>query len=264
MTVTNEFFLWFLYGMGGLGGWFLFFLLALAANVWMIYDGQKRMLRATGWLLSAILTGLLIVPSMLYRFTVNPVAPDPTSPLVAYGEVVFYLGIIAGIAPLVIAIGYYVTFQGLTGCLRGHVYDAGLRQCPECARIDAPAPVFQQAPARQPTRTPEPIDQGHAAPAVNKPKVQAWLSTSAGKSYQLCRGETTIGRSPQNDIMIAGDTTVGRQHAKIVEQNGHFKLVDLGTKNYTRVNGKVIRQPMMLEPNDEIAFGDNSVMRFVA
>ena len=134
MTVTNGFFVWFLYG-GGVGGWVLFLLAAVAANVWMIYDIQKRMLKATGWLMAAILSGLLIVPVILYRFTVNPVLPDPTSPLVSYGEAIFYLGILAGIAPVVIAVGYYVTFQGLVGCMRGHVYDVGLRQCPECATL---------------------------------------------------------------------------------------------------------------------------------
>ncbi|MGC1377736.1 MAG: FHA domain-containing protein [Anaerolineales bacterium] len=264
MTVTNGFFVWFLYG-GGVGGWVLFLLAAVAANVWMIYDIQKRMLKATGWLMAAILSGLLIVPVILYRFTVNPVLPDPTSPLVSYGEAIFYLGILAGIAPVVIAVGYYVTFQGLVGCMRGHVYDVGLRQCPECARIDnPPRPVAPPAYPPQMPAQPRPQEDFQAAPRKNKPKTQAWLSNSAGKSYQLCAGETTVGRSPQNDIQISGDTTVGRQHAKIVEQNGHFKLIDLGTKNYTRVNGNIVRQPVNLEPNDEICFGDNSVMRFVA
>jgi hypothetical protein len=262
MTATNQFFFWFLYGLGGLGGWFLFFLVALIAIVWMIYDVQQRRLKATGWMMAAILSGLLIVPAILYRFTINPALPDPANPLVSYVEAIFYLGLIAGIAPLVIAVGYYVTFQGLVGCPQGHVYDAGLRQCPECARLAPPPVVNIPAPVAMPVAAGPSYPA--AAPAPIKPKTQAWLVNNAGKSFQLNAGETTVGRSPQNDIQISGDTTVGRQHAKIVEQNGHFKLIDLGTKNYTHLNGQILRQPTMLEPDDEICFGDNSVLRFVS
>lgn len=264
MVATNQFFYWFFYGMGGLGGWFIFFLVALIANIWMLYDSQQRNIKAPGWKLGSILAGLLIVPAILYRFTVNPLLPDPGNPLVAYGEVVFYLGLIAGIAPLVIAVGYYVTFQGLAGCLQGHIYDAGLQRCPECARMAAPAVVNIPVPMQAPAPVLAPAPHQVAPPSPIKPKTQAWLVNQSGKSYQLNLGETTIGRSPQNDIQLSGDTTVGRQHAKIVEQNGHFKLIDLGAKNYTRLNGKVLRQSTMLEPDDEIQFGDNSSLRFVS
>ena len=95
------------------------------------------------------------------------------------------------------------------------------------------------------------------------PKVQAWLVTQDGHNYQLNKGETTFGRSAQNDIQIAGDSTISRQHAKIVEQNNHFKLIDLGSSNATRVNDRIVRQPVMLEQNDVVQLGDNTVMRFM-
>jgi len=46
---TNKFFEWYFYGLGGIGGWVLFFLLALAATIWLFYDSLKRRLPATGW-----------------------------------------------------------------------------------------------------------------------------------------------------------------------------------------------------------------------
>jgi len=84
-----------------------------------------------------------------------------------------------------------------------------------------------------------------------------------GHSYQLNQGTTTIGTSAKNDIAIDKDSTVSRGHAKIVEQNNHFRLHDLGSTNGTRVNKKVVREPVLLAANDQIQFGDNTVFTFV-
>lgn len=274
MTVTNQFFYWFLYGLNGakpgIGGWVIFLLLALAAVIWVSYDNSTRRLRAVGWQMAVIFTAVLILPVIMYRFTTDPCifniqagCVDP-SPLSEYQEPIFYLGVLGGIIPVVLAIGYYVTFRGLTGCPRGlhPPFEAVLVNCPGCALLDNPqVPVMAQAPMggrqvydQQPVAAPLP---------PSKRKVQAWLVSDGGKSYQLCEHETTIGRLSSNDIYLTGDTTVSRQHAKIVEQNGRFKLIDLGSKGLTRVNGHTVREPVLLDPEDEIKFGDNTVLRFV-
>jgi hypothetical protein len=261
MPVTNEFFLWFYYGLGGLGGWFIFLLLAMAAIIWLLYDSQKRRLPAVGWRMAVILIALLILPALLYRFTVDPLDPaSVTSPLYPFSEIIFYLGLLGGVLPPVIAIGYYVTFQGLVGCPQGHIYEAVLGQCPECARLAAPQQRQYEPPIPRPIPVPKPTPEPLPPP---KPKAHAWLVADDGHDYQLNLGETTIGRSPDNDIQFIGDTTVSRQHAKLIEQNGHFRLIDLGTKNFTHVNGQIIHQPILLEPDDVIQFGDNTKLRFV-
>jgi len=56
---------------------------------------------------------------------------------------------------------------------------------------------------------------------------------------------------------------MSNNHAKIVEQNGHYRLNDLASTNGTRVNNRLVREPVLLEPDDEIQFGDNTVVRFV-
>ena len=94
------------------------------------------------------------------------------------------------------------------------------------------------------------------------PKVHAWLVSSTG-NHQLNQGVTTIGRTAKNDIVLTDDTTMSREHAKIIEQNGHFRLIDLGSQNGTRVNGRLVREQVILEPDDEIRFGDNMVVHFV-
>ena len=83
-----------------------------------------------------------------------------------------------------------------------------------------------------------------------------------GKNFQLCQGESTIGRSSTNDIHFSGETTVSRQHAKIIEKDGRFYVADLASSSGTRVNDRPVRQTTLLEPDDEINFGDIMV-RFV-
>ena len=261
MATTQRFFLWFFYGLNGLGGWFLFLLLGLVAVIWLLYDSQSRRLPALGWRMGVVLTALLTLPALAYRFSVDPATQ--TGPLAALVEPIFYLGLLGGILPPVIAVGYFVTYQGYMGCVNGHIYDQALGECPECARaaIAPQMPVMSASAYVQPSPAPPVPDIAPVPPP--KPKAQAWLVSSDGHNYQINLGETAVGRSSNNDIQLSGDTTVGRQHLKIIEQNGHFRLIDLGTKNYTRVNSRIVRQPIMLEPDDEIQLGDNTKLRFL-
>ncbi len=260
MNATNAFFIWFFTGLNGLGGWFIFLLFALAGVIWMFYDSANRRLKALGWRMGAVLLALLLVPAMIFRFS----SAETQLSLDPFVETIFYLGLLGGILPVVLAIGYYVTYRGLTGCANGHVYDVALGSCPEC--------VAHQAPAQAPVITPQqpyiPAQQRRPEPSAEplqpiKPKANAWLVSRDGKNYQLCQGETTIGRAPSNDIQFSGDTTVSRQHAKILEKNAHFHLVDLASTSGTKINGRTVRQPTMLEPDDEIQIGDNVMVRFV-
>jgi hypothetical protein len=261
MTTTNAFFEWFFYGVSGLGGWFIFLLFALAAVIWMFYDSGNRRLPALGWRMSTLLTGLLILPAILYRFTTNPLDPF-TSPLAPFAEPIFYLGVLGGLVPLVLAVGYYVTFQGMLGCPRGMhpAYESILGQCPECTRIDMPKVDYGGGGARRDDRGQGSSGGGYVPSEPDKPKVAAWLV--GRKNYQLCAGETTIGRSADNDIYLSGDNTISRQHAKIIQQGQHFKLHQIGTTGMTKVNGRTVREPVLLEADDEIRFGDNTVLRF--
>ncbi len=263
--VTNQFFEWFYYGLKGLGGWFIFLLLALVAVAVVLYDSSRRRLPAIGWKMGVMVTAALILPAILYRFTIGD-PPNPEAPLYPFSEIIFYLGLLGGVLPPVLTIGYFVTYAGMKGCAQGHVYEASLGQCPECARL-VPQPsqpiIISQPQMQQVAPRPMPQSQPAAVMTPPKPKTQAWLVCSDGHSFQLNLGETLIGRSSQNDVQFTGDSTLSRQHAKIVEQNGHFRLIDLGGRNHTRVNSHVVREPVLLEPDDEIQFGDNTVVHFV-
>lgn len=269
-TNANIFFLWFYYGLNNLGGWFIFLLLALTAVIWLLYDSGSRRLPAIGWCTGVVVTSVLLLPAILYRFTVTDLESMTTSPLAPFSEPIFYLGVMGGILPVVCTIGYFVSYWGLVGCPNGHPpYKISLGSCPECARLEIPqpGPVVQQVYMPAP-ETPRPNYALEPEPppvpfSPSKHRVQAWLIGKTGDSHQLYQMETTIGRSPKNDIYLGGDPTVGRHHAKIMEQDGRFRLIDLGSKNHTRLNGRVLRRPTLLEEDDEIQFGDDTILRFI-
>ena len=252
MNATNAFFIWFFTGLNGLGGWFIFLLLALLGGIWLFYDSSKRRLPTLGWRLGVLLLAFLLLPAMIFRFSPaeTQLSLDP------FVETIFYLGLLGGILPPVLAIGYYVTYKGMVGCKNGHVYEAALGQCPECERdVVLSAPVTPQ-PIPQPFPQPSPV-------LPVRPMANAWLVSKDGKNYQLCQGETTIGRSSSNDIQFSGETTVSRQHAKIIEKDGRFYIADLASSSGTKLNNRFVRQPALLDPGDEIQFGDTVVVRFV-
>jgi hypothetical protein len=258
MTETTKFYIWFYDGLGGLGGWIIFFLFALAAVVWIFYDSSKRNLPVLGWRLGATLLSLLLIPAIIFRFA----SLETKASLGNFTEAIFYLGLLGGILPVVLAVGYYVTYKGLVGCRNGHIYEEVLGQCPECSQPVARQDNFQQdyyAPTPPP---PMPVPGPVIPQRPIRPKVNAWLVDQNGKNYQLCQGDTTIGRSSSNDIQFSGVSSVSRQHAKIQEKNGRYYLSDLASGSGTKVNGKYIQQTL-LEPNDQIQFSDNVVVTFV-
>ena len=95
-----------------------------------------------------------------------------------------------------------------------------------------------------------------------KKKVSAWLISKDGRNYQLCVGETLIGRSSENDIQLT-DPKISKRHAKIIESSGRFRLMDLGSTNGTWLNGNLVRQPTSLHSEDVIRFGDSYKVQFV-
>ncbi len=69
------------------------------------------------------------------------------------------------------------------------------------------------------------------------------------QSWPLEAEETTIGRWPSNDVVIA-DRWVSRHHARIMRQGLRYVIEDLGSKNGTFVNGQRLIEPHALEDGD--------------
>jgi serine phosphatase RsbU (regulator of sigma subunit) len=60
-----------------------------------------------------------------------------------------------------------------------------------------------------------------------------------------------IGRASSADVVVA-DTMLSRQHARIFRQGGELMVEDLGSRNGTRVNNKLVSGPTPLKVGDEV------------
>jgi hypothetical protein len=78
--------------------------------------------------------------------------------------------------------------------------------------------------------------------------------------YPLRVGLNTVGRSPDNDVVIQ-DGYVSRRHCTIlVHTNNRAELFDTASKNGTYVNGHKLSTPTRLRPGDEIRMCDRHLV----
>lgn len=76
-----------------------------------------------------------------------------------------------------------------------------------------------------------------------------------GRTVKLSGASATLGRSPANDIVVRDDG-VSARHARIDVDGDRWVLVDVGSRNGTTVNGKVIGGSVRLGHGDEVGTGD--------
>ena len=81
-----------------------------------------------------------------------------------------------------------------------------------------------------------------------------WLEAPDGVRHHL-EAVATIGRAEGNDIRL-NSPTVSRFHAMLRSIGGHWVLVDLDSRNGTRVRGERLTAPRVLRPNDPVQFGE--------
>jgi pSer/pThr/pTyr-binding forkhead associated (FHA) protein len=81
----------------------------------------------------------------------------------------------------------------------------------------------------------------------------------AGRIVALPNQMVTVGRAPDNDIVV-GDPATSGHHGRIEQRNGFFWISDLGSTNGTMVNGEPVIEKQLTE-GDMIAIGQNT-MRF--
>jgi hypothetical protein len=71
------------------------------------------------------------------------------------------------------------------------------------------------------------------------------LLVQGDREFRLVPGENVVGRDPKADVTIAS-TTVSRRHAIITIEGNQATLVDLQSKNGTRVAGREVLEPTRL------------------
>jgi dipeptidyl aminopeptidase/acylaminoacyl peptidase len=79
----------------------------------------------------------------------------------------------------------------------------------------------------------------------------------AGRVVALPDQVVTVGRAPDNDVVIGDPATSGR-HGRIEVRAGVFWISDLGSTNGTMVNGEPIIEKQ-LSHGDQIAIGQNTI-----
>lgn len=74
-----------------------------------------------------------------------------------------------------------------------------------------------------------------------------------GRSHDLTKPKTTVGRAQASDIQVE-DGTVSARHAQIVNEGGIWRVVNLISTNGTSVNGTT-SIVSYLAPGDIVSFG---------
>ena len=87
----------------------------------------------------------------------------------------------------------------------------------------------------------------------------------AGLKYLLGKG-TAIGYGKKKNDLHLDDDYVSRAHARIDQQEGEYQLMDLKSKNGTKVNGRRLEPyvPQILVSGDQLELGDTLLMFEIA
>jgi pSer/pThr/pTyr-binding forkhead associated (FHA) protein len=106
-------------------------------------------------------------------------------------------------------------------------------------------------------------DNPTASDESGEPICQATLTLQSGaeegRTYTLHGGSTTLGRSPDNDIVL-DDATVSRRHCRVYWREIAYVLEDLTSSNGTYLNRERI-QIAFLYSGDTLQIGEQ-VLRF--
>jgi len=98
-----------------------------------------------------------------------------------------------------------------------------------------------------------------AAGEVSAAKLTFESGPFAGREVALPDQMVTVGRAPDNDVVVGDPATSGR-HGRIEVRAGSFWISDLGSTNGTLVNGEPVIEKQ-LSDGDVIAIGQN-IIRF--
>jgi hypothetical protein len=69
------------------------------------------------------------------------------------------------------------------------------------------------------------------------------------------RPSISVGKSPENDLVLDGDPSVSRVHARLERVGPAWCITDLGSTNGTTVNGERLFAPRSIFDRDEVLVG---------
>jgi pSer/pThr/pTyr-binding forkhead associated (FHA) protein len=69
----------------------------------------------------------------------------------------------------------------------------------------------------------------------------------AGQRFSFSKTEITIGRSPENDVVLINDPQISRQHVKIAVMGSDIEVINLSEKNSILVQGEKVQRWKLLD-----------------
>ena len=85
-------------------------------------------------------------------------------------------------------------------------------------------------------------------------------SESPVREIELTGPSYTIGRGSASDIRLnQHDLLASRTHARIFQRSGQYFIADLESMHGTLINGKKLREPVLLHNNDTIEMGETRI-----
>jgi len=82
------------------------------------------------------------------------------------------------------------------------------------------------------------------------------IEAGDGELHRTFRGGTVVvGRSTKCDLHLREGKGLSRFHCRLTLQDGECRLEDLGSRNGTMLNGKLVAEPVRVEEGDVIAAG---------
>ncbi len=138
----------------------------------------------------------------------------------------------------------------------------------DSADVPSADATFAESPADDSGTT---MDPGAATAIENvptevlpgAPAPPAWLvfksGPNTGQTIPIADGATSIGRAPENDVVI-DDDGVSRQHAEITFADGQYQLTDVGSAGGTIVEGSTAEATMVLDSGSELKVGETEVV----
>ncbi len=97
----------------------------------------------------------------------------------------------------------------------------------------------------------EPID----APSTASGDARLECQDGPGPNIVIPEGETTLGRRPENGVVLTGDPFISGRHACVLRSGQTVTLTDVGSSNGTIVNG------VRLEPNAAVTLADGDTVK---
>ena len=87
------------------------------------------------------------------------------------------------------------------------------------------------------------------------PRLPVLVNLNNGARYTIAGPVTTLGRAPENNLVLPEDGYASAHHARIYWDQGRWMLEDLMSSNGTHVNEQMITAPWQLSPMDVIKVG---------